>query len=226
MNLMDATMADLIGALLGFVLTLFIFSYAWGDTPLFRIAVNLFIGATAGYAAIITIHNILLPQLIFPFFNGEHKEMILAGIYLIPCALILMKISPRLSKLGNPAMAILVGVGAAAAVGGSIIGTVFPQVSTSVTLFDDHPWLNAFVILIGTLTTLIYFQFTTQKSSEKPTPKQQIIRMIGWIGQAFIAVTFGALFAGVYLAALAALIERFTFLWSLIRDVLLPIFLG
>jgi hypothetical protein len=226
MNLIDANMADLIGALVGFVLTLFVFSYAWGDNPLFRFAVHIFIGVAAGYAVILTLYNVILPQLIFPFFSDNRREMILAVIYLIPATLVLTKMSPRLSSLGTPSMAILVGVGAATAVGGAVLGTLFPQVSTSITLFDHFNVWNAIFILVGTLTTLIYFQFTTKKTSDKPTSRQQTIQVLSWIGQAFIAITFGALFAGVYLAALSALIERFSFLWSVLSDVFLTIFLG
>lgn len=226
MNLMDANMADLIGALLGFVLTLFVFSYAWGDTPLFRFAVHIFIGVAAGYAVILTLYNVILPHLIFPFFSDNRQEMILAVIYLIPATLVLTKMSPRLSRLGTPSMAILVGVGAAAAIGGAVMGTLFPQVSASITLFDHLNVWNALFILIGTLTTLIYFQFTAQKTSDKPTSRQQAFQVVGWIGQGFIAITFGALFAGVYLAALSALIERFSFLWSVLYDVFLTLFLG
>ncbi len=226
MNLMDANMADLVGALLGFVLTLFVFSYAWGDNPLFRFAVHLFIGVAAGYAVILTIYNVILPQLIFPFFSDNRQEMVLAAIYLIPAALILTKISPHLSALGTPSMAILVGVGAAAAVGGAIVGTLFPQVSVSITLFDHQNVPNAIFILIGTLTTLVYFQFTTRKTADQDTSRQQTTRVFGWIGQAFIAITFGSLFAGVYMAALSALIERFTFLWSVFNDVFMTTILG
>ena len=151
--------------------------------------------------------------------------MVLAAIYLIPAALILTKISPHLSTLGTPSMAILVGVGAAAAVGGAIVGTLFPQVSISITLFDHQNFPNAIFILIGTLTTLVYFQFTTRKTTDQDPSKEQATRVFGWIGQAFIAITFGALFAGVYLAALSALIERFTFLWSVFNDVFMTTFL-
>ena len=226
MSIIDTNMADLIGALLGFTLTLFVFSYAWGDSPFFKIATHIFIGVTAGYAAVITIHNVILPQLIFPIFSDNRREMILAVIYLIPSALLLTKISPRLSKAGNPSMAILIGVGAAAAVGGGVFGTIFPQVSASARLFETNSFLNAIIILIGTLATLIYFQFSVQKKSEQPTFKSHFIQVIGWLGQGFIAVTFAALFAGVYFAALSALIERFSFLWTFISETLLNAFLG
>ena len=225
MSFFEITSADLIGAFLGFGLTLFIFSYAWGDTPFFRFATHIFIGAAAGYATVITLYNVILPQLIFPLFSDNRREMILAVVYLLPSALMLTKISPRLSRFGNPSMAILVGIGAAAAVGGAVIGTVFPQVSASVAIFENQSFFDAGLIVIGTLATLIYFQFSVQKS-EQPSAKGQVVRVIGWLGQVFIAITFGALFAGVYFAALTALIERFSFIWTFIRDVLLTAILG
>ncbi len=42
---------EIISALVGFLLTLMVFSYLIGDNPLFRIAVYLFIGVSSGYAA-------------------------------------------------------------------------------------------------------------------------------------------------------------------------------
>lgn len=226
MSFFEMNSADLIGAILGFSLTLFIFSYAWGDTPFFRLATHIFIGVAAGYATVITLYNVILPQLIFPLFSENRMEMILAVVYLLPSALMLTKISPRLSKLGNPSMAILVGVGAAAAVGGAVIGTVFPQVSASVAIFENQSFFDAGFIVVGTLATLIYFQFSVLKKSEQPSLKGQVVQVIGWLGQVFIAITFGALFAGVYFSALTALIERFSFIWTFIRDVLLTAFLG
>ena len=78
MNLSSATMPDLIGVLVGFTLTLFVFSYAWGDNPFFRIASHLFVGVAAGYATVIVIYNVILPQLIFPLLSGNRGEMILS----------------------------------------------------------------------------------------------------------------------------------------------------
>ena len=55
MSVFDLNMLDLIGALLGFVLTIFIFSYIGGDNVLFRITTHLFVGVAAGYVAIVVI---------------------------------------------------------------------------------------------------------------------------------------------------------------------------
>jgi len=226
MNILNASIPDLVGILLGFLFTLFIFSYAWGDNPFFRIATHIFVGVAAGYATVITIYNILIPHLITPLLSDNRSEMILAVLYLIPSALLLTKISPQLSKIGNPAMAILVGIGAATAVGGAVAGTLSPQVSASIHIFDHQNFINAGIILVGTLATLIYFQFGVSQKTDKVSTKAAVIQGINWVGQVFIAITFAALFAGVYFAALTALIERLSSIWIFVRDILLVAFLG
>ena len=223
MSAFDLSVLDLIGALLGFLLTVFIFSYIVGDNVLFRIATHLFIGVAAGYVAIVVIQNIILPQMIWPFFSDNRNEKIFAILFLILGALMLTKISPRLNKLGNPAIAYLVGVGAAAAIGGAVVGTIFPQTSASINVFVENDIFDAFWILVGTLTTLLYFHFgIRRKNSEDDVPQRPAwMDMIGNVGQFFIAVTFGALFSGVYLAAIMALIERASFIWNLIQSMFL-----
>lgn len=223
MSAMNMGTMDLIGALLGLVLTIFIFSYIWGDNVLFRIATHLFVGIAAGYVAIIVIQNIILPQMIFPFFDGTRDEKIFAILFLILGVLMLTKISPRLNKLGNPAIAYLVGVGAAAAIGGALVGTIFPQALSSMDVFFENNIFNAIVILAGTLTTLLYFHFGVRRKSsdEEETQRPVWLENTGKVGQFFIAVTFGALFSGVYLAAITALIERASYIWNLIQNMFL-----
>jgi hypothetical protein len=220
---MNLPLTDLVGALLGFLLTVAVFSYIWGDNAIFRIVVHLFIGVTAGYVAIVVIQNIILPQMIFPFIEGDRNAKIFALLFLILGTLMMTKISPRLTKLGNPAMAYLVGVGAAAAVGGAVIGTVFPQSSASMRVFADqsNP-LNALIILAGTLATLLYFHFGIRRrgGEDQTSQRPAWLESISGVGQFFIAVTFAALFSGVYLAAVTALIERMSFLWNLVKDLI------
>jgi hypothetical protein len=103
---------------------------------------------------------------------------------------------------------------------------MFPQVGAAVDTFDLDVarqsgqnilayLANGSIILIGTLTTLIYFQFGVRKSPDKNAQRGGFLEGLAWIGQLFIAVTFGALFSGVYAAALTALIERIRFLIDL-----------
>ena len=109
---------EYLSAVAGFLLTLMIFSYLIGDNPLFRIALYIFIGVASGYAATVVWHYVLLPKLFQPLQTGDPNQLLLAIILLFFCISLLAKLAPRISWIGNFAMAILVGVGAAAAVGG------------------------------------------------------------------------------------------------------------
>ena len=204
------SLGELISAVISLVLTLMIFSYIWKDNVLFRLALYLFIGVAAGYVSALAINNVILPQMInplFQIFGGSLLEVLLLAVPpLVLGVLLFTKLSSRYSWLGNPTMAFLVGVGAAAAIGGSVLGTLFPQVQASINLVS----LESAIILIGTLLTLFYFQFTIR--AEGSGERNRIMEALGWGGQIFIAISFGVIFAGVYAAALTAFIERILFL--------------
>jgi hypothetical protein len=208
---------DVISALVGLILTLMVFSYLIGDNPLFRFAVYLFIGVSSGYAAAIVVRSVFLPKLSL-LQTGNSNQLILQVIIpLLISVTLLAKLSPRLSSFGNFAMAVLVGVGAAAVVGGAVIGTLLPQSQAAMNAFDlsspfgGNPavrFAEAVVMLLGTVLTFASFHFSMVRAPDG-TPKQYPI--LGWIsslGRIFIAITLGVLFAGVYLAALTAMIER------------------
>src|SRR6185295_385949 len=105
---------EIISALVGLILTLMVFSYLIGDNPLFRIAIYLFIGVSSGYAATVIFNYVLLPRL-GAFQLGDINQLILAIIPLLFGVTLFAKLSPRMAWVGNFAMAVLVGVGAAVA---------------------------------------------------------------------------------------------------------------
>ena len=81
MNILNFELLDLLGALLGFVLTLIVFSYIWGDNPIFRLVNHIFIGVAAGYVVLVTINNVILPRLIFPLLSDVRSEKMLALVF-------------------------------------------------------------------------------------------------------------------------------------------------
>ena len=221
-------LADFIGSILGFLLTLLVFSYLLGDNPLFRLVIYLFIGVSAGFAGIVAINSVLLPRLIAPLFSNSFPEVIQAIVPLLLALLLMAKLSPRISSWGTVPMAYLVGVGAAAAVGGVVTGTLFPQVNSSMNLFDlqlavdrgmnvGFYLVNGGIILVGTITSFAYFHFGARARPNQPAVRQPWIEELSQIGLMFIAITYGVLFAGVYSAALAALVERLSFLVEFLR---------
>lgn len=224
----SANLLDFIGLALGFLLTILVFSYLLGDNPFFKLAVHIFIGVSAGYVALVTINNVLIPRLIVPLFEGSRNERILTLLLFIPSIFLFFKVTP-FRKYANWSMAILVGIGAAAAIGGAIAGTLFPQILGTINSVDPstfaisgNKWLqifNGIIVVLGTLTTLIYFHFGTQDIPGRTDKRLPIIEKISQIGKVFISITFGALYAGVFLTALAALVERLSFVWDFLTSI-------
>lgn len=216
---------DLIAGFAAFLFTLFIFSYLIGDNPLFRIAVYIFVGVSAGYVASVAWRQVIWADLFFPLLTGTFTQQILLAVPLILSALLLTRVSPRLTALGTPTMALLVGVSAAVAVGGSVTGTLFPQIGATINMFDSRSatsaaqWagmiFNGAWILAGVTTTLVYFHFGARTTSDGSVRRFGLIEIIAFIGSIFLAITLGVLFAGVYSAALTAFIDRFHFFGTL-----------
>jgi len=62
--------------------------------------------------------------------------------------------------------------------------------------------------LIGVVGTLAYFHYGARQKSDGTVKRNFVVEILTLIGRIYIAITFGVLFAGVYMAALTALIER------------------
>jgi hypothetical protein len=213
------SLPDQIGIVLGFLLTLSVFSYLLRDNILFRLTLHIFIGVTAAYVAVVIWYNVIWPQLLLPIWSGDLAQTILVLIPLILSILLLLKVFPRLSRAGNPALALMVGVGAAVAIGGAITGTLVPQMLAAIRSTGlqpampgaSEPWMasiNRMVVLLGTLASLAYFHFTARPQKDQPPARPGWLEEVAGIGRLFIAITLGALLAGVYAASMAALVER------------------
>lgn len=227
---MDLT--TLMWEMVGLALTLMVFLYLFvGDNALFRIVTYTFIGIAAGYVAVVVIFQVLLPRLSSMLFSSNIFLLVIGLILITLGAMLFFKLSPRLSSIGTLPMAILVGIGAAVAVGGALFGTLAGQVIGTVTLFpffgdilkgiqqNDYSLVyrlgQGLITALGAVTTLAYFQFSTRTKSartgaetEAPVRRQFGLEVLSKIGQVFIGITLGAMFAGVYTAAISALIER------------------
>lgn len=125
-------------------------------------------------------------------------------------------------------MAVLVGVGAAAAVGGALVGTLLPQAQAAISAFDltaggSNPVVKFFegtVMLVGTVLTLASFQFSVGRAPDGTPKRNLIFEGIARLGRIFIAITLGVLFAGVYVATLTAMIERLSSMINFTRQLL------
>jgi hypothetical protein len=220
---------DLVGMVVSFILTIFVLLYAFDDNPLFRLAIYVFIGVAAGYASAVALKDVIMPRL----FGLEGQQMLLVVLWIV---LLAMKLFPKTAKIGNPAAGLLVGVGAAVAVGGAIQGTLLPQIVASGDYFAPGLmkqamlmgqfgsvlgyFLRGLVVLVGTVATLAHFHFGAKPAPNQIPVRKPYIEVLSKIGQVFVAVAFGVIFAGIYSAALSALIERLVFLIAVIQQML------
>jgi hypothetical protein len=224
------TLADIIWMLVSLLLTLLVLSYLFGDNPVFRITTYIFVGVAAGYVATIVLYQVMWPRILRPLLIGSFGERIFALIPLILGVLLLARLFPDISPFGTLPMSYLVGLGAAVTIGGSILGTIFGQSKGTFALFNLSTGtvpgnllaslVMGALVLLGTITTLVYFQFTASQKGQQPVQRAYWIEVLSRIGQVFIVITLGALFAGVYLATIAALVDRVGF----IRDVVVRLF--
>lgn len=223
-------MNDLIWGVVGLLLTIMILSYLIGDNVFFRFAAHIFIGLTAGFVAVMLINQILIPYFVTPIVTGGWQQWLWM---LIPLGLILLLVMGQWSKFasaGSIPLAYLAGLTAAVAVGGAMFGTLIPQARAVIEAFDPAGWyavpgrswlrvMDAVVMLVGVIGTLSYFHFGKRRSTddvvESPDPPR-LMRTLGKVGQVFIGITLGAVFASVFSSALIALIDRVLFVGEII----------
>lgn len=204
---------DVLAGWVGFILTLLIFSYLLADNFLYRLTVYVFVGVAAAYAAVVAVEGVLLPWLRGTIFAPAPQtgQIVLGLVPLLVGLLLLLKSLPPLAPLGNLGVGFLVGIGVAVSLVGTITGTLLPQVYAAGSAVGDN-LINGLIIILGTITTLLYFQYLSIKSPEGEVVRPLYLRIAGAIGQIFLIVTFASLYAGAILSSLSIVSERIAFL--------------
>lgn len=229
-----------IGTLIAFALTLMVYCYLGKDIPflyaIYRVAAYLFVGVALGYGTIVAWHSVLSPRLLLRLEGGQWWFL----VPLVLCLLLLTKVKRSWSSAGNITLAFLFGVGAALAVGGGLIGTLLPQVQAAfVSLNPAHyegtaalegglPLIyvsNAVLVAIGTISTLLFFTFTTRAGSDEGVSGSsdvsgsvirrvfdRIVHVSRGFGKVFLMFTFGALFATTAISYMSLLVDRIRFI--------------
>jgi hypothetical protein len=212
---------DLIWSVVGLLLTVMVLSYLIGDNLFFRLAAYLFVGVTAGFLSVLIISQILWPYLLQPLISGLWIEKLWILIPLALAVLLLFSQFHRFTGAGRMPLAFLAGLTAAITVGGAVFGTMIPQLHAIVNTFDPSgwsqtpgiPWLRmaeAMVMMIGVLGTLSYFHFGRRRGeqSDQTQVRPRFFEGLGKVGEVFIGMALGTVFAGIFSTALLAMIDR------------------
>ncbi len=210
---------DFVGQWVAFLLTLLVFSYFIGDNPLYRLAIHMFLGVAAAYATIVVCQSVIAPQLGHLLAAAQASDWITVALLAVPWLLsflLVLRLSGSLAQVGNIAIAVMVGVGAALAVGGAITGTLIPQVQAS---WQSAVGLNLLLWcpgVLGTAVVLLYFLYIGRKSPGGRGERHPLTLPIAWAGQGFLSIALAALYAGALATYFAIFVERIGFIYQIL----------
>lgn len=217
------------GLWLGLLITLLIFSLLLGDTVLARAAQHLLVGAGTGYAVLLAIQYVLSTRLLAPLARGEWLSLLplllLVGVLVVagterifaqggeqgPAAAHPGRMRQLLHALGAIPLALLLGVGLAAAVTGIVQGTILVQTWQVVSsAFDggNAGWVGVLTLLLTTATLLHLSLNRTRQIGPLPRPLRDLLSLWVWIGERALWIATGVLLARLFASRLTLLVDR------------------
>lgn len=215
-------MTSLLGAILATLLTLAVFSRAYGDNRAFRWASHLILGMGAGYLAAIVIRQVLLPALtpavlLNPMQIGVG---ILAAIFIAGLGLRFSS-RPEYRAWGLPSLGLLAGVSGALLLAGAMRGTLLPQLlapqSLTLAFFPGFPALDIISVIAATFTSLGVLAYLLPGSERDKRDSWARWLFDGWRlwGYWALMLGMGALLASMAGARITLLIDRVQWLLGL-----------
>ncbi|MEW6411415.1 MAG: hypothetical protein AB1483_02960 [Candidatus Zixiibacteriota bacterium] len=186
------------------LLTLALFSFMYRDNPIYRIAEHIFAGLTVGYQVGLIWHSIILQQLWTPILDGDWWKIVPGVLGL----LMLTRLSGKVSWISRTSLAFVMGTTAGIFLISELHGRVLPQMQdTMLSLSGEDGFattLLSIIIVVGVLSTLIYFYFSKEHSG--------VLGVTAQVGIWFIMVAFGAHFGYTVMGRVSLLIGRVQFL--------------
>lgn len=211
--------------LFSFILTIMVFSYIFGDNPLFRIATYFFIGVSAAYVLVLIFYQVFIPKLIMPLLTGDLNQRITHLVPIILSSLLIFTLFKRTSSIGRISLAFLVGSGAAIILTSAFTGTLLPMIDMitepfSLKSLNFSKLIGGIILLVGAISSLLYFQFSKIVDGEYQSVLSRIFHYGKTVGTVFIGLTLGSIFAGVIISSVLALIDRVNFIITFLYNLM------
>lgn len=206
---------DLLGAWLCATIVIWIYSFAYRDNVLYKLAEHMFVGTAAGYSMALALDS-LNRVLIAPAVKTPQTFWSTSWHYVIPTILgILMfaKYSRRYHWLARYAVGINVAVGTGLALRTVPVANIVKQVTATILpLWGSNPIqvINNWILLLITAGGLTYFLFTIfprRVEGVRPSPVYWVYRAFYYIGIYGMMIGFGALFANTVMTRVAFLVS-------------------
>ncbi len=208
---------------IGAFLTLCIMSFLYNDNPLYKFAEHLFVGVSAAYWMVMGFWTTLVPNLF-----GKLTPGLVSGIiegvgenkpnffYIIPLVLGILLLTRLVENLGDYsrwALAFIVGTTAGlnfvqylkSDFMNQIAATIIPLVVIQDGSFSLAGTFGNIVIIVGTLTGLVYFFFSKEHAG--------VFGAASRLGIWVLMVSFGASFGFTVMGRIALLVGRMEYLF-------------
>jgi len=185
--------------------TLSLFSFLYKDNPFYKFAEHVFAGISAGYYVGLIWQAVILQQMIDPMFRNGRWWLIFPGIL---GALMFSRFFKRYNWISRISLAFVMGNTAGIFILAELHGKVLPQMRS--TMLSLNPgqgfgeFLLALIIIVGVISTLIYFYFSKEHKGA--------LGGIAKVGIWFIMISFGAHFGYTVMGRISLLIGRVQFL--------------
>ncbi|MCK4526944.1 hypothetical protein KAW18_06200 [candidate division WOR-3 bacterium] len=188
------------------LLTLMIYSFLYKDNPFYRLAEHIFMGLSLGYTLVILWYDYIIPRIYQPLFFSPHQWSLIFPILLGMMTFGIF--SKKYNWLIKYPLAFYVSAFAAIQIPVMLRSWILKQVEASFLTPDKFSSvfnsINAILIFVGLVTTLIYFYFSKKR--------EHGFGAAATVGIVFIMVAFGAAFGYTVMARISLLIGRMQFL--------------
>ena len=189
---------EFFGTTLAAFLTLSLYSFLYKDNPFYKLAEHIFAGISAGYYVGLIWHSVIKQQLWTPLFNERQYLLIIPGILGL---LMFTRFFAKVSWLSRFSLAFVVGNTAGISLIRQLHGLILPQTRST---FLNVVSLSGLVMVLGVISTLIYFYFSKEHKGA--------LGAVAKLGIWFIMISFGASFGYTVMARVSLLIGRAQFL--------------
>ena len=211
--------SEVIGIWLAALLTLAIYSFLYGDNPVYKLAEHVFVGVSAAYGAAITYHQVIILELYNPLFrpalaqpplDAPKLSLIIPGLLGL---LIFSRFIPRYDWLSRWPIAFIMGLYAGLSIPRVIQTNILKQMQATIAPVlpvdagGQYLFFSGFenlLLIVGVVCTLAYFYFSL--------PHRGVMGGLSRVGIWFLMIGFGAGFGNTVMARISLLIGRIQFL--------------
>jgi hypothetical protein len=187
-------------------LILSLFSFLYRDNRFYRLSEHIFAGLSAGYYVGLIWQTVIIQQLVNPMIDDGDWWLIFPGILGV---LMFTRLTKKWTWVSRVSLAFVIGNTAGIYLISSLHGLVLPQMLSTMTAFNGNGSFSrillALVVIVGVISTLIYFYFSKEHKG--------LLGGTAKVGIWFIMIAFGAHFGYTVMARVSLLIGRAQFLY-------------